>query len=101
MDNLHAEKFAIGANEAQYGYDGSGISPEEQGDDVRYEGDPADKVTFEDDPETSEVSSDELKKSVVEKETETEGEEMEDGTNYTNILLIGGLLLALLFYKKK
>ena len=98
MDNLHAEKFTIGQNEPVFNYDGSGLSPEKPMDEVRYEGDPADVLTFEDDPETSEVNvKEELKKTVVEKEEEVE----EDGTNYTNILLIGGLLLALLFYKKK
>jgi hypothetical protein len=98
MDNLHAEKFTIGQNEPVFNYDGSGLSPEKPMDEVKYEGDPADVLTFEDDPETSEVNvKEELKKTVVEKEEEVE----EDGTNYTNILLIGGLLLALLFYKKK
>lgn len=103
MDNLHAEKFAIGQNEPNFNYDGSGISPEEREDDVRYEGDPADVYTFEGDG-TEKISVDDLKRTVVplpNKETEEEGEEIEDGTNYTNILLIGGLLLALLFYKKK
>ena len=97
MDNLHAEKFAIGQNEPNFNYDGSGINPDSE-DNVRYEGDPADVYTFEDDPETSEVSKEEITKTVVDKEEE---EEKEDGTNYTNILLLGGLLLALLFYKKK
>ena len=98
MDNLHAEKFTIGQNEPVFNYDGSGLSPEKPMDEVRYEGDPADVLTFEDDPETSEVNvKEELTKTVVEKEEEEE----EDGTNYTNILLLGGLLLALLFYKKK
>lgn len=99
MDNLHAEKFTIGQNEPVFNYDGSGLSPEKPMDEVRYEGDPADVLTFEDDPvdDVSEVSKEELTKTVVEKKEEEE----EDGTNYTNILLLGGLLLALLFYKKK
>ena len=93
MDNLHAEKFAIGQNEPNFSYDGSGINPD--ADNVE---ELDDKVTFEDDPETSEVSGEDLKKKVVEKKEE---EEEENGTDYTNILLLGGLLLALLFYKKK
>ncbi len=92
MDNLHAEKFTIGGNDPVFNYDGSGINPD--ADNVE---ELEDKVTFEGDPETSEVSKEELTKTVVKKEEEEE----EDGTDYTNILLIGGLLLALLFYKKK
>ena len=56
MDNLHAEKFTIGQNEPVFNYDGSGLSPEKPMDEVKYEGDPADVLTFEDDPETSEVN---------------------------------------------
>ena len=94
MDNLHAEKFAIGQNEPNFSYDGSGINPD--ADNVE---EIDDKVTFEDDRETSEVSGEDLKKKVVDKKEEEEEEE--NGTDYTNILLLGGLLLALLFYKKK
>jgi len=101
MDNLHTEKFAIGQIQPIYNYDGSGISPIDKGDDVRFEGEPADVVTFENDPNDVDVTLKDETKPDVEKETETKDEEIIDGTNYTNILLIGGLLLALLFYKKK
>jgi len=98
MDNLHAEKFAIGGNEAAYSYDGSGINPDAELEQPMEEL-TDEKLTFEDEPIPAETpdggTATTDKPDIPSEDTEDEGSE------YTNILLIGGLLLALLFYKKK
>jgi len=97
MDNLYAEKFAIGGNDATFSYDGSGINPDAEIEQPMEE--LSDAQTFEDDV----VATRETEDGGVTTQTKPNipNVEEESGTDYTNILLIGGLLLALFFYKKK
>lgn len=97
MDNLYAEKFAIGGNEAQYNYDGSGINPDAELEQPMEQNEVGDPQTFEDDPipaETPDGGTATTNKPDIDTSDES-------GTDYTNIMIIGGLLLALFFYKKK
>ena len=94
MDNIYAEKFAIGGNEAQFNYDGSGINPDAELEQPMEE---VDVQTFENDPtpaETPDGGTATTNKPDIDTSDES-------GTDYTNIMIIGGLLLALFFYKKK
>lgn len=98
MDNLYAEKFAIGGNEAQYNYDGSGINPDaeletpmEQDKDV---------TTFEDDPIPAETPDGGVTPS-DKPDVEIEEEEVEETSPFGNIFLIGAVLLGLFLYTKK
>jgi hypothetical protein len=91
MDNLYAEKFAIGGNDPEYSYDGTGLSPEQPIEQSEDGGTPPDSVTtFENDPEETEVKE-EVKEESTEETTETNN----------NILMYLVLGVAMLFFYKK
>jgi hypothetical protein len=101
MDNLHAEKFAIGGNDATFSYDGSGINPteevatpmEELSDAQTFENEPIDKPQGEE----AEIST-ETKAELPNMDSDTDSDT--DGT-FKNLLVLGAVLFGLFIYSKK